>query len=433
MAPITSLPMELLIEILSQDILTNEDVASASLVCHRFNAAAQSSPGRPYDFKVDTHSHHTWKLIRCLLYNPDLGNRFTSITVNWAARVALNNLSGVRGRPPTWTWNEYETSKIKEIGQKNGQEYGIFKELVDEILAGEDSESLLPFLLFFTPKLERLDLGSVVANSPQRWFVRNGLKYFPCICRGLYPEQLWLEVFLCRLVVSVKSVYQINWPPGLRNLKFFSTSNAKLSATDKPESLGIPFSEMWPFLWLPRIEDIRCEDLTDEVLYSLTPMMRCLKSHTGFSQLRRLDLNNCLMPVEELLDLAQATKFLEHLSLNGVFESFYDILDLESLKQDKEQAEGRVESMKGQGFRDLPINLELTLYEFLECNKEHLSFEGITTKVWYRDHEGTTILHSGFNKMQWNQKEGRIELLDRFRGRPPVVLSQWSTLDPIYE
>ncbi|KAK6544616.1 hypothetical protein TWF694_001304 [Orbilia ellipsospora] len=156
-----SLPNEILLQIFECPSLTNADIAHCQSVCRRLDIIAKRSIRPNYTFKVDYKTHPTWRLIRCLLINPELGAKFTSINVTWHRR----HINQPRTWTKQWKWTDQEKDQIQILSEM----YQLIPATVKVIVDGINSEALLPLFLAFTTNLRDLDLGDTEPN-----FIRRG-------------------------------------------------------------------------------------------------------------------------------------------------------------------------------------------------------------------------------------------------------------------
>ncbi|KAK6502874.1 hypothetical protein TWF481_007914 [Arthrobotrys musiformis] len=181
---ILTLPNEILGEIFSQRCLSNADLTRIQLTCKLFraNVDREGCPSRRYTFRVDAQGHPTWRLMRYLLENPTLGQRFYEINVEWTRRDASKRETWL----DDWGWSEEEREKIAEVCD----EWCIRWDTEMSIIRGKNSEALLALLLCFTPNLRRLELGELrthlVVHSHAEW--RSGVA-LQCIC----PQSEWSD------------------------------------------------------------------------------------------------------------------------------------------------------------------------------------------------------------------------------------------------
>ncbi|KAK6523482.1 hypothetical protein TWF281_001463 [Arthrobotrys megalospora] len=150
MSLFSSLPSEILIQILGDDGLSNADAARLRRVCRLFNDHAFY---RKIVFNVDAVSHSPWKFARQMLfYDAELCKKCFSFVVRWDWNI-------VRRWTPveSWEWTEVEKTRIVGICEQwvFGEESGVR----GNILKGRNSEALLPLLLCYTPNLRSLNLG----------------------------------------------------------------------------------------------------------------------------------------------------------------------------------------------------------------------------------------------------------------------------------
>ncbi|KAF3204302.1 hypothetical protein TWF679_009866 [Orbilia oligospora] len=166
---ILSLPNEILSNIFNDRCLSNADLTRLQLTCNLFRDNIERQTSRRYTFRVDAQGHPTWRLIRSLLKNPKLGERFSEITVRWERR----NASKKETWTETWLWEKDETEKIDALCEK----WCIDDRTQHCIGAGFNSEALLPLLLVYTTNLKSLDLGDVVQGLSLRWQSRVSRPY----------------------------------------------------------------------------------------------------------------------------------------------------------------------------------------------------------------------------------------------------------------
>ncbi|EGX43601.1 hypothetical protein AOL_s00215g337 [Orbilia oligospora ATCC 24927] len=164
-ATILSLPNEILSNIFNDRCLSNADLTRLQLTCSLFRDNIEQQTSRRYTFRVDAQGHPTWRLIRSLLKNPKLGERFSEITVRWERRNASNKETWTE----TWSWERDEIEKIHDLCEK----WCIDDRTQRCIGYGINSEALLPLLLVFTTNLKSLDLGNIdvvlVTHTYQEW------------------------------------------------------------------------------------------------------------------------------------------------------------------------------------------------------------------------------------------------------------------------
>ncbi|KAK6522993.1 hypothetical protein TWF281_002417 [Arthrobotrys megalospora] len=288
MASILALSNELLAKILADESISAADHMKASQVCRRFNQLVERD--RKYSLAIDAWSHPTWKLVRRLLQNPQLGEQIVDITVTWERR--MDSFSRTRA-PTDWAWTPEEEQKISEMCK----EWGINEKTTRLILGGKNSESLLSLIVCFTPRLKSLDLGNIDANimrisqrdsAPEEWadeaeeaaveVLRQGRNFgldHDCgdacgdegDCQG--PENWdfgdwteWYEskdhslLFFENLQDNFdgKVIGSRKLPPGLANLQYFSTG---MEMWGTNHSARVWYWNICLVLLLPRIHTVR--------------------------------------------------------------------------------------------------------------------------------------------------------------------------------
>ncbi|KAK6530776.1 hypothetical protein TWF281_007611 [Arthrobotrys megalospora] len=311
MAPILSLPVEILLQIFQNESLTAADVARCARTCRLFHDTAATCK-IDYNFQVDDVSRSAWRLIRCLLVNPALGQRFRKITVTWHRR---------RPRKPKtwakrWRWTRPgERAKLAAICDRWPISHSDMKK-------GMNSEVLLPILLFFTPKLESIDFGQPITGmiypgftyregiriwehcqdepgcdfkwtGKDRW--DDGRDYFQAIGAMCIPDELlWFYTALD----------PNDWLPGLSNIKEFSHG----SCTDKGRR-GWPAKQLPKIMLLPHLETLR--------ICRCSALQSALPKDIGFSTrkspIKRLELINCIFRTSDYETLAGYTGSLKSL------------------------------------------------------------------------------------------------------------------------
>ncbi|KAK6345858.1 hypothetical protein TWF730_010201 [Orbilia blumenaviensis] len=150
MASITSLQTELLLQVF--DDLSISDQARCAQACKRFYHIISDLKITDYDIKFDYPSFSVWRLVRCLLINPQIGERFQKLTLKFY----------LRGRrvpeTPTlkWNWTNEEEIEIKKLC--DAWNIGSTWNLIQE---GISSRALLPLLLRHTTCLRNIDFGEM--------------------------------------------------------------------------------------------------------------------------------------------------------------------------------------------------------------------------------------------------------------------------------
>ncbi|KAK6515277.1 hypothetical protein TWF506_007621 [Arthrobotrys conoides] len=146
-------PTEILAEILTNEILTLADQHRCQLACKLFRDIVQHYSRCDYILRIGHYSQQTWRLVRCLLLNPKIGERFRSITVTWGRPSYFINAAG-NEELLRWSWTTEEIDQINAFAGNvlgHGGLRGVFW--------GVDCGSLIPLLLCYMPNLESLDLG----------------------------------------------------------------------------------------------------------------------------------------------------------------------------------------------------------------------------------------------------------------------------------
>ncbi|KAF3165200.1 hypothetical protein TWF225_003594 [Orbilia oligospora] len=157
MAAITSnpriFPTEILAEIIANETLTPADLRRCQLVCRLFRDIVQHYPRCNYILRIGHYSQQTWRLVRCLLANPKIGQRFRSITIAWGRPHYIITPSGAE-ELLRWRWTEEEMNQISAFAGGILGPHGL-----RGVFGGVDCASLIPLLLYYMPNLEFVDLG----------------------------------------------------------------------------------------------------------------------------------------------------------------------------------------------------------------------------------------------------------------------------------
>ncbi|KAF3182486.1 hypothetical protein TWF225_006404 [Orbilia oligospora] len=282
MASLTTLPTELLTQILTDQTLTTIDISNCALTSRRlYNLTADRKT--KYTFHIDHRSQSTWKLITCILSNPRIGHRIHRIIVTWHRR----NPHKPKSWTPQWLWKSQELEQIKSICEKHGMEF-----LYPVIEDGFNSEALLPFLLCLTPNLQSLDFGAIVPSMMHS---------------GTYSAETAVRIFKACL----------------SNLKHFRHGP---SPPWQRKCTGWPAEYIVKILLLPNLETA---SFHGAVAFDPTkpgseykPLSATLESTAGKkSSVRELEIIKCDLERSDYSTLAELTGSLE--ALSGYIVEYY--------------------------------------------------------------------------------------------------------------
>ncbi|KAF3920767.1 hypothetical protein ABW20_dc0103118 [Dactylellina cionopaga] len=147
----TILPTEILLNIFEN--LPTEDLARVRRTCKPFNDVGNLVRRLSIKLCIDAPNFAAWKLIRSILANPALGEKIVKVSVRWCRRDPdrIKTLIG------PWQWSQKEEDQIRDACNIWGLSYSTGT----AIIAGINSESMLPFLLCFTPNIRVFKLGHV--------------------------------------------------------------------------------------------------------------------------------------------------------------------------------------------------------------------------------------------------------------------------------
>ncbi|KAK6532824.1 hypothetical protein TWF281_006996 [Arthrobotrys megalospora] len=352
-----SLPTEILVEILSQKVFTASDLARISLVCYAWNQIARGLP-RHVDFALESRNLTPWRLIRCLLINPEIGKPITSIEAN-----SKNKQTGVDSIPK-WVWTDDEAAKIQQIGAK----HKFRPQMVSSMLEGWNSEPLLVLLLYYTPSLQSLELGRL--SQPGEFLPRDE--------QGYILDRFWFNVSTRDLVVSSPSIDRTNWSPGLSNLKILSWTIPKDEANeDSATDIPVMWYDVWPLLFAPSIRSVSIGSMSTSGYYYHIPM-GASAIYTGFSTIRKLSITTYESSFQ-MIPVAHTTRHLTELYIRGGASLGEEDVESENLKMSTNFVDSRIAGIAERNNRhpDLVMNVELLVYEFLEYNKGNLKAENV--------------------------------------------------------
>ncbi|KAF3186771.1 hypothetical protein TWF106_000558 [Orbilia oligospora] len=176
MAPITSLPSEVLLDIFHRvgsnwtypERDANADIIHIRQVNRKWRVLGQDVPLTNFWIDVDGVTQSLWKLGRSLLHDVSIAAQIEEIWVRWSRRKA--------DYPETftkrWKWKREDRERI-ELYREELAAY-ISPATFDAILEGVNSEALLPFIFCFTTNLKELRLGRVEALLVARVWFANG-------------------------------------------------------------------------------------------------------------------------------------------------------------------------------------------------------------------------------------------------------------------
>ncbi|KAK6363451.1 hypothetical protein TWF730_000882 [Orbilia blumenaviensis] len=160
------LPTEILAEIITSDILSTGDISRCQQVCKLFRDIIQRYAKHEYILQVEHRSQQAWRLARCLLAYPKLGESFRSITVAWISPpqyiVTDSGTELLR-----WSWTPEEKDKISSFA---GSILG--RQGLRAVYWGVECASLVPLLLCFMPNLKYLDLGADINPKISEAYLR---------------------------------------------------------------------------------------------------------------------------------------------------------------------------------------------------------------------------------------------------------------------
>ncbi|KAJ6264695.1 hypothetical protein Dda_0845 [Drechslerella dactyloides] len=346
MTSIFDLPTELLFDIFSGDNLTCADLGRCQQVCKTFRDIIQHCK-IDYTFKVDVTAHSAWRLIRCLLINPQIGERFKSIKVTWHRRRPM--------KPKTWaaiwSWTKEEREQIEHLGSE-----WLTGDTIRAIWTGLNSEALLPFLLCFTPNLESLDLGEAFegliyptftaregirvieasCGDGYKWSPKgnydDGWAYYDAISAGTTPRREDVHPLWFHMNLNPKQ-----WLPGLANITYFA-HDYKDHQDPNGFYLGWPAQYLAKILLLPRLQTARvrhCATIEFRQHIPLFDTVNSLLTARRRSTVKRLELVDSCFRQEDYDALAKLTGSLERVEWSWVSETSRYYTSLASISEER--------------------------------------------------------------------------------------------------
>ncbi|KAF3938837.1 hypothetical protein ABW19_dt0206143 [Dactylella cylindrospora] len=400
--PIQSLPLELLRQILTDKGFSNKDLRSISLVCNAFYSVASTAQRHPHTITVDSKDHSVYRLARCMLLNPSVGDSFDELRIDWERRYE----DGEEDWPRRWKWTDEEKAKIRSLGE----EYGFEKEMVNTIIDGMNSEPVLLVIFCLTRNMTTLDVGGVDGGMSGG---RGALSYHGRMWRkrerkleaeeaeggeegegGESEEdeedeeeeeeetvededdddddrQVWFEEYLEGLLKkegekpsSERDPKNIKWPAGLLKLQHYHRQHYDTEG-------GWSATPLAPILFLPNITTLQAvfPQYGFEGLLDLFPNFK--------SSLKKLTFYGSQLHIEEYKSLAKRCGNLTKVDID--IEPGYDMIDVDVLQT----ARGFLRANRG-SLRKENLSIDYS------CDSEHYvdgKFNGAEDTEMYSDDE----------------------------------------------
>ncbi|EPS38146.1 hypothetical protein H072_8135 [Dactylellina haptotyla CBS 200.50] len=210
-----TLPLEILHEIFTQEILAGKDYINCTLVCRALYAVARGYIV-PNDGKIVLRSNNFEKsvsLLRRLLSDvTDFAKKFTEVTIKWQyKRDKLNEEQRKR-----LDWSAKELESLEALYEKYAFNER-WRKSINELI---DPASLLVPIICLLDGLEVLDMGSVAASYEPRELYNDSLEtHFEEWLIGLSRRGEKEDV------ADVQKLLE-GYPPSLRGLKEFTRGEA---------------------------------------------------------------------------------------------------------------------------------------------------------------------------------------------------------------
>ncbi|KAK6518144.1 hypothetical protein TWF506_005305 [Arthrobotrys conoides] len=313
---ITSLPTEILHEILGHPDLGRSDLWIETRVCKVFYHVAKEYIFR--DPNIILHSNRPGQLIsflRRLLAEPSFGRNFKELSVIWGytgrndgSETGSSGGDGIKDKNGEVKWTDQELEDLDVLAKK----YRFHPRWVKSIQELQDPASLLIPILCLLPELEELDMGTPNVDSS---------------LEGVYSDCLdaHLEEFIHRLImddnkhIKEPEELQKGFPESLQNLKRFTRGHMdNEGAFDIDKIVSV-------FLF-PNIECIELNTLGGD--FSL---LTRFEESSYLSKVKHLVLFNLECEATELARLFQFCEGLEYVKIRfewvdmGVLENWEDM------------------------------------------------------------------------------------------------------------
>ncbi|KAK6358157.1 hypothetical protein TWF730_007510 [Orbilia blumenaviensis] len=243
-ASFTSLPTEIVHEILGHPDLNRLDLYHAILVCRSFYHIAKQY--LPRDADIILRNNRPRKLIsflRRLLADPAFGRGITEVTLIWGyihgSHWRQSGPPGENGKPQEdFKWTAGELEGLDKLAKK----YSFHPRWVKSIEELQDPGSLLIPIICLLPELEELDMGTPTCDTA---------------LEGVHNDCLdsHFEEFLQRLIMDDKKgirepeELQVGFPEAFKSLKAFTRG-------DSEDTDGFDIDKIVPVFLFPSIERI---------------------------------------------------------------------------------------------------------------------------------------------------------------------------------
>ncbi|KAF3915787.1 hypothetical protein ABW21_db0200227 [Orbilia brochopaga] len=153
--------------------MTLSEFFRMGMICQRLRHITSSYKKVFCTFKVDEPSHSAWKLFRLIVLRDrdldrDIGQHIGTIRVKWQRRNPAFRDTWTR----PWVWSAEEKRRLLAI--EDSLHLDPFLATMYAITVGVNSEALIPALLFHTPNLKVLDLGTVPVGAQLYQYISYG-------------------------------------------------------------------------------------------------------------------------------------------------------------------------------------------------------------------------------------------------------------------
>ncbi|KAK6532558.1 hypothetical protein TWF281_006743 [Arthrobotrys megalospora] len=295
---ITSLPTEILHEILGHPDLDRSDLCHASIVCKSFYHVTKQYIPRDRDIVLrNNRPGQLTSFLRKLLAEPKFGQNFTELNIKWgyAKRTRFSSRGSASDNPgkgekaeKEFEWTKEELESLGDLAKK----YSFHPRWVKSIEGLLDPASLLIPILCLSPQLEELNMGTPVVDSS---------------IEGVYSDCLdaHLEEFIYRLIMDDRKHIQdpeelhAHFPDALKGLKTFSRG-------DMEDEFGFDIDRIFPIFLLPNIESIELNTLGGDF-----NLLTRFEDSDYFCKVKHLVLFNLECEAEELARLLRFCEGLE--------------------------------------------------------------------------------------------------------------------------
>ncbi|KAF3912755.1 hypothetical protein ABW20_dc0104229 [Dactylellina cionopaga] len=239
---ISSLPPEILHEILGQPVLTRKDLYNASFVCKSFHEITREYISRDSEIQLRCNdAEQLTSFLRKLLANKSFGKNFTNVNIYTSTKVRYRKDASTAKAKEEFKWTPEELSALSGLYTK----YSFIPRWISSIEKLTDPGSLLVPIICHLSNLQELSIADLSVEYE---------------LEGVYDSCMHsnFEEFITRSIQDDKKdikdpeVLLEDFPPALKGLKDFSRGYHS-------DEVGFDIDSIIPILLLPEIESVTLE------------------------------------------------------------------------------------------------------------------------------------------------------------------------------